>query len=127
MWILFIIFMKNGSKNYCHVGTCIILFRGNSSSKLNLIFVNFSSKSSEFLVNDLIKSLILIHSSLYYLIFSSLSSVETSAKYLFPLISSKYPLTLLKIRYKGFSLVIFKYFRLPHIQCIHISMSFHLF
>ena len=58
----------------------IVLFRGNSSSELNLIFIYFS------LVINLIKSLILLHSSSCFLIFSMLSLVGTSVKYLFPLI-----------------------------------------
>ena len=49
------------------VGMSTVLFRGNSSSELNLIFVYFLSYSSEFLVIDLIKSLILVHSSPFFI------------------------------------------------------------
>ena len=38
-----------------------------------------------------------------------LSLEGTSIKYLFLLISSKYPYTLLKIKYKGFTLLVFTY------------------
>ena len=76
--------------------TSIVLFKGNFSSQLNLIFIYFLSYSSEILVIDPIKSLILLHSSSYFLIFSLLSLAGTSVKYSFPLISSKYPFTFLK-------------------------------
>ena len=52
------------------VGISTVLFRGNSSSELNLIFTYFSSQSSEFLDIDLIKSLILIQNSSYFLFVS---------------------------------------------------------
>ena len=39
-----------------------------------------------------------------------LSLAGTSVKYSFPLISSKYPFNLLKIRQNGFTLLIFSYF-----------------
>ena len=87
----------------------LYLFRGNSSSKLNLIFIYFYL-NHQFVVIDLIKFLILLHSSSYFLIFSLLSLVATSARYLGLLISSKYPFALLKIKYKGFTLLIFTYF-----------------
>ena len=45
---------------------------------------------------DLLKSLTLIHCFLYFLIFSLLSLVGTSVRYLLLLISSKYPFTLQK-------------------------------
>ena len=60
------------------------------------------NQSSEFLVADLIRSWILIHSS-YFLIFSLLSFVGTSVKYLFQLIFSIFPFTYLKIRYERFT------------------------
>ena len=44
-----------------------------------------------------------------FLIFSLLSLVGTSVKYLFPLVSSKYPFIFLRIRYKEFSLLVFMY------------------
>ena len=106
------------------LGTIVILFRGNSSSELNLIFIYFSSKSSEFSVIDLIKSLILLQSSSYLFIFPLLSIVGISVKYLLPLIFSNYPFTLPKIRFKGFTFLNkgFKFLRilnhlLSHIQC----------
>ena len=43
----------------------------------------------------------------FFFLFSLLG---TSVKYFFPLISSKYLFTLLKIRYKGFTVLIFTYF-----------------
>ena len=57
------------------------MFRGNSSSELNFIFIYFLSKNIAIdlisywpiLAIDLIKSLILLHSSSYFLIFSMLS------------------------------------------------------
>ena len=45
----------------------IVLFKGNTSSKLNLIFIHFSSQAPEFLVIDLTESLILLHSFLLFL------------------------------------------------------------
>ena len=50
------------------LGIPIFLFRHNSSPelKLSLIFIYFSSKSSEFLVIELIKSLILFQRSSYF-------------------------------------------------------------
>ena len=54
------------------------------------------------------KSLISL-SSPYF--FSLHSLVSSSAKYLFPLIFSNYPFTLLKTRYKGFILKSFTYFQ----------------
>ena len=88
------------------LGISFVLFRGSSSSQLN-----FSSYSSELLVNCPIKSLILLQRySYFYFLFFLLSLVGTSIKYLFPLISSKYPFTSLKIRYEGFTLLIFVYF-----------------
>ena len=51
----------------------IVLFRDNSSSKSNLIFICFSSPSSEFLVIDLIKSLILLQIlHIFYYFFTSI-------------------------------------------------------
>ena len=91
-------------KTIVMVGISIVLLRGNSSSELSLIFIYFSSQSSEFLVIDLMKSLILIRSSSYFLIFSLLSLVGTNFKYLFRLIFSKYLFTYMKIIYKGFTL-----------------------
>ena len=44
-----------------------------------------------------------------FLIFSLLSLVGTSVKYLFPLVSSKYPFIFLRIRSKEFSLLVFMY------------------
>ena len=58
----------------------IIVFKVNSSYELNLIFLCFSSNSS---------------------------LVGTSVKYLFPLISSKYPFPLPKKSYKRFTLIVF--------------------
>ena len=48
------------------LGIPIFLFRHNSSPELSLIFKYFSSKLSEFLVIELIKSLILFQSSSYF-------------------------------------------------------------
>ena len=83
LWIMFILFMKNSSNKYYHAKNFSHFSRGNLSSKLNLIFIYFSSYSFQFLVIDLIKLLILIHRSLYFLIFSLLSLVATSVEYLF--------------------------------------------
>ena len=79
---------KTALANIVMVGILIHLFRGNLSSELNLIFIYFLLQSSEFLVFDLI--------------FSLLWLVGNSVKYLFPLISSKYPFTLLKIKHRRF-------------------------
>ena len=57
----------------------IVLFGGNLLSEKILMIKYFSSESSEFLTNDLIKSLIFIHSYFYYntfLIFSLLLLIE---------------------------------------------------
>ena len=78
------------------LGISVVLFRGNSSSELNLNSIYLSSQSSEFLVINLMNSLSLLQISYF--------SAGTSVKYLFPLVSFKYPFTLLKIRYKGFTL-----------------------
>ena len=75
----------------------IVLFRGTSSSELSLIFIHFLSQSPEFLVINPIKSLILLQS--YSKLFFLLSLVGLSIKYLFLLISSNYPFTLLEISY----------------------------
>ena len=91
------------------LGISIPLFRGNSLSKLNLIFIYLSS--SEFI--NLIKFLISLHSfsfCLSFFFFFLLSLEGTSLKYSFPLIYSKYPFTLLKIKYKGFTLLKFRCF-----------------
>ena len=89
-----------------------VLFRSNSLSELNVIFIYFSSHWSDFLVIDLIKSMILIYSSSYFLNFYLLSLVGTSVKNLFPLFSSISIASLfLKIRCKGFTLLIFTYFK----------------
>ena len=79
-------------------------------SKLILIFKYFLSWSSEFLILDLFKSLIVLHSSSYFFFFTLL--VGTSVKYLFLLFYSKYVFTFLKGRYKGFPLYIFYVFRI---------------
>ena len=50
----------------------IVLFRDNSSSKSNLIFICFSSPSSGFLVIDLIKSLILLQILHIFYFFTSI-------------------------------------------------------
>ena len=50
----------------------IVLFRDNSSSESNLIFICFSSPSSEFLVIDLIKSLILLQILHIFYFFTSI-------------------------------------------------------
>ena len=50
----------------------VVLFRGNSSSELSLIFIFFSTKLLQFLVIDLIKSLILLHSFSLLLLLSLL-------------------------------------------------------
>ena len=54
----------------------IVLFNGYSSSELNLIFINFLSESSKFLVTELIKHQILLQYSSCFSIFSLLSLVE---------------------------------------------------
>ena len=72
------------------IGISIALFRGNSSSELNLIFIYFSSELSTFLVTGLTKSPIFLHSSSNLFIISLFSLIGTSFKYLLPLISSKY-------------------------------------
>ena len=91
-------------------GISIVLFRGNLSSELNLIFIYFSSQLSVFFVINLIKSLILPHSTSYFFIFSLLPLVGNSIKDLFPLISLEYLFTLLIMIYKGFTLLILTYF-----------------
>ena len=68
------------------LGISTIFFRGYLLFELNLIFIYFPSSSSEFLVTDLIKPLILLHSSSYFYISSFLSWLGTSVKYLFLLI-----------------------------------------
>ena len=59
-----------------------------------MIFLYLPSQSLEALVINLIRSLILSHSSVYLFNVSLLLLVETSVKYLFPLLSSMYPSTL---------------------------------
>ena len=91
-------------------GISIVLFRGNLSSELNLIFIYFSSQLSVFFVINLIKSLILPHSTSYFFIFSLLPLVGNSINDLFQLISLEYLFTLLIMIYKGFTLLILTYF-----------------
>ena len=52
------------------IETSIVLFKGNLLSELDLILIYFSSQSSQFLVIDLIKYMVLFHSSPYFFIFS---------------------------------------------------------
>ena len=80
-----------------------VLLRAKSSSELSLIFICFYHHYK-------IKSLILLRSSLYFFVFSLLSLIGTSVKYLFSLISLKHPFILPMRRYKGFTLLIFTYF-----------------
>ena len=114
------------------LGIFVVLLIGNSSRELNLIFIYFHHNRLSFFVIDLIKSLTLLHSSSYLLIFPLHSLVETSFKYLFLLISSKYRFTLLIITYKGFTLLIFTYFEslivtYPISKEEYFCMTFHLF
>ena len=51
------------------IGISIVLFEVKFSSQSNLIFIYFLRESFEFVVIDLIKSLILINSSRYVFIF----------------------------------------------------------
>ena len=69
---------KTALKTIVSIGISIVLFKGKLSSESNLIFIYFSSWSSEILVIDLTKSLILPRSSLFLKIFSLLSLVGTS-------------------------------------------------
>ena len=92
------------------------------------------------LVIILMWSLFLVHSFSYFFSVSLLLLVETSVKYLFPLISSMYPFILLIIRYKGFALHIFTVFLrictknskvfdchiFNEINVINFCMTFHL-
>ena len=82
--------MKTDLTTVIMIGISIALFRGNSSSELNLIFIYFSSELSTFLVTGLTKSPIFLHSSSHLFIISLFSLIGTSFKYLLPLISSKY-------------------------------------
>ena len=78
-----------------------IFFKCKTSSEFKLIFMYFWSYLSELLVIYLIIFLILSHSLSYLFNMSLLSSVETSVKYLLPLISSMYPFIIMVIRYIG--------------------------
>ena len=55
---------------------------------------------------NLIRSLIFLHSSLYFYSLYLLTPEGTSVKYLFLFISSMYTFILLIIRYKGFTLFV---------------------
>ena len=83
---------------------CVSL--SNEKCKIQPTLVNLHPNG---LVIDVIKSLILLHSFPYFLIYSLFSLVGTSVKYLFLSISSKFPFTYMKIIYKGFALQIFTY------------------
>ena len=63
------------------------------------------------IIFDLKRSLILVHRFSCFYNMYLLSLEGTSVKYLFPLLSSLYPLILLIIRYKRFRLFIFIYLR----------------
>ena len=63
------------------VGISIVLFRGNSSSQLNLFFIYFHHNHLRFQLLTYIY-LVLVRSSSYCFIFSLLSLVRTSVKYL---------------------------------------------
>ena len=63
------------------VGISIVLFRGNSSSQLNLFFIYFHHNHLRFQLLTYIY-LVLVRSSSYCFIFSLLSLVKTSVKYL---------------------------------------------
>ena len=106
----YLLFSKKALATITITRISIVLFRGYLSSESSLIFIHFSSQS-DFLVTNLIKSLILIHSSLYSFIFCLFSLVGTSVKYLFPSISLKHPFVLFETRYKGFTVLIFTYFQ----------------
>ena len=71
-----------------------------------MVFVYFPSKLSELLVTGLISSLIFFSIFSYLFSVSFLSSIGTSANYLFSLISSMYQFILLIMRYKGFTLLV---------------------
>ena len=80
MRIIFVIFIKTPLKTIVMIGTSIVLFRCNSSSQLNWLFRYFSSYSYEFLVINLIKYLVLLHSSSIFFYFLFISLVGTSVK-----------------------------------------------
>ena len=94
LWIMFIVFKKNSSNK-----EFLLFYLKVTHHHLYLIFIYILSESSEFL----------LHNFLYF--FSLLLLGGTSVKYLFLLNSLKYPLTLLKIRYKKFRLLIFTYYK----------------
>ena len=43
LWIIFVALMENGSNNSYYVCNSSVIFRGKSSSELNLIFIYFSA------------------------------------------------------------------------------------
>ena len=77
------IFKKIALPTITITGISIVLFRGNFSLESSLIFINLSSKSSDFLVTYQIKSLTLIHGSSYFFILSLLSLGGIGVKYYF--------------------------------------------
>ena len=79
-------------------------FRGELSSDVNLIFICFYYILDCY--ENLIRSLIMLHSSSYFFSVSLLPSVKTSVKYLLGLISPVYPFVLLIIMYWGFTLFV---------------------
>ena len=96
-------------------GISIVLFTGNSSSELNLIFIYFLSQSSEFLFIDRIKSLILLQSSSYFLI-SSLLSLERTF-YVFQVFDHHIP----NVINKNIFVRLFIYFNIIWIKLFYID------
>ena len=88
----------------------IITLRSSSVFSLKETIIQIKLNFHIVLVFDLIRLLILPHSSSHFFITSFLLSVGTSVKYLIPLMFSKYSFVLPIIRYKGFTLLIFTYF-----------------
>ena len=75
----------------------------------NYLWFSYIFHHNHELLVDLIRSQILHHSSYFFRNYL-LSSVGTSIKYLFQLLSSKYPFILLIIRQNGFVLLVFMLF-----------------
>ena len=88
----------------------IITLRSSSVFSLKETIIQIKLNFHIVLVFDLIRLLILPHSSSHFFITSFLLSVGTSVKYLIPLMFSKYSFVLPIIRYKGFTLLIVTYF-----------------
>ena len=120
---------KTGPATAVMLWSSSVFCKDESSSELNLIFIYFSSWLPVLLVFDLIRPFILLYSSSYFLNMPLLSSVGTSVKDLFPLLSLMYPFILLPLRYNVFTQLIltcFEFFILTYPMKQH-GMTFHLF